>query len=75
MQVIHDHLKLDAHHGCEVDFYSFKQAPEAQTSTEELKKFGIKSPADVGDWLVKVLRTKFKNDDLADKLKGFIQTD
>jgi GTP-binding protein EngB required for normal cell division len=75
LQVIRDHLKLDARHSCEVYFYSFKQTPEAQTSTEDLKKFGIKSPADVGDWLVQVLRTKFKQDELADKLKGFIQTD
>ena len=75
IQAIRKNLQLDAHHSPEVSFYSFEQIPEAQTSTEDLKKFGIKSPADVGDWLVQVLRTRFKQEELADKLEGFIQTD
>ena len=75
LQIIRKNLKLDAHHSPEVSFYSFKQAPNAQTSTDDLKKFGIKSPAEVGDWLVQILRTRFQQDELADKLKEFIETD
>ena len=42
-------------------------------SDEELKKCGINSDVDVGNWLVHVLRNRFKQEELAEKLKLFLQ--
>lgn len=73
LQRIRDHLKLDAHHTQEVTFYSFDHA--ADVSTEELKRFGIHSAVDVGNWLIQVLKTRFEQSELADRLCSFIQRD
>lgn len=70
-QLYRNHLKIDDYHRPKVDFYSFKETYD--TSVEDLKKFGIKSPVEVGEWLVQILRTRFKQDELADNLKAFIQ--
>ena len=66
------HFKLDAHREREVTFYSFNRPSDV--SVEELKQCGINSAIDVGNWLVHVLRNRFKQDELAEKLKSFIQT-
>lgn len=73
LQLIRKHLKLDAPNCPEVSYFSFK--PTSDVNTEDLRKVGIKSPADVGEWLVKTLKTRFKQDELADKLKEVIQRD
>ena len=70
MQRIQDHFNLDSHRTRDVNFYSFNHPSDV--STEELKEFGINSVVDVGDWLVRVLRQRFKQDSLAEKLKVFL---
>ena len=72
MQRIRKKLRLDAHRTKDVAFYSFKQT-SCDVSTEELRKVGVNSSADVGNWLVEILKTKFKQRELADKLKDFMQ--
>ena len=54
----------------DIAFYSFKH-PE-NVSCADLEKCGIKSLVDVGNWLVAVLKNRFKQDDLATNLKEFI---
>ena len=73
MQRIRDHLKLDARRTQEVTFYSFDHT--ADVSTEQLKRYGIHSIVDVGNWLVQVLKIKFEQNELADKLNTFINED
>ena len=70
MQIIQRHLKLDP---SEVFFYSFKHTSDV--SAADLESSGIKCLADVGNWLVQVLKTRFKQDELAENLKRFIQHD
>lgn len=70
-QRIRSQFKLDSHHTREIHFYSFHHASDV--SDEELKKCGINSEVEVGDWLVHILRNRFKQDDLAEKLKRFFQ--
>ena len=65
--------KLDAYRTREVTSYSFDHA--CDISTEELKQSGIHSVVDVGSWLILILKTKFKQDELADRLHSFIQRD
>ena len=38
----------------------------------KLKKVGIGTPLEVGEWLVDVFRKRFGQDDLADQLHSFI---
>ena len=70
-QRIRSHLKLDPHRTREVILYSFHHTSEL--SDEELKNCGINSEVDVGNWLVHVLRNKFKQEELAEKLKRFLK--
>ena len=39
---------------------------------EKLKDVGIGSPSDVGEWLVRVFRKDFGQDELADQLEPFV---
>ena len=39
---------------------------------KDLKEVGIKSPTDVGDWIVQTLENKLDQADLAEKLSHFI---
>jgi GTP-binding protein EngB required for normal cell division len=66
---IRTHFKLDAHRTREVMFYSFDHGSDV--TTDELKQCGISSPADVGKWLVHILKSRFKQEELADKLEVF----
>ena len=72
-QFVRKHLKLDAPNSPEVSYFSFKHTSDV--NTEDLQKVGIKSPAYVGEWLVKTLKMRFKQDKLADKLREFIERD
>ena len=56
-----------------VQFFSFDQ--DSNVSNEDKKKMrevGIGTVADVGEWLVGVFRDRFYQEDLANKLEGFI---
>ena len=57
-------------------FFSFKQDRDSVLNCEEgrrkLKKVGIETPLEVGEWLVDVFRKRFGQDDLADQLHSFI---
>ena len=71
LQLVRKHLKLDAPNSPEVSYFSFK--PTSDVNAEDLQKVGIKSPAYVGEWLVETLKTRFEQDELADKLKEVIR--
>ena len=57
----------------EVAFYSFKHPDDI--SVVDIEKCGIRSLVDVGKWLVHILKSQFKHDELATNLKKFIDTD
>ena len=60
-----------------VKFCSFDQIWSSNLDSEEgrekLREVGIKTVADVGEWLVGVFRDRFDQEDLADRLESFIQ--
>ena len=39
---------------------------------QKLESVGVASPQDVGDWLVDVFRNKLDQNELADRLHGFV---
>lgn len=57
-------------------FFSFSQDRDSVLNCEEgrhrLREVGIGIPLEVGEWLVDVFRKDFGQDDLADRLDGFI---
>lgn len=57
-------------------FFSFSQDRDSVLNSEEgrrkLREVGIGIPLEVGEWLVDVFRKHFGQDDLADRLHGFI---
>ena len=57
-------------------FFSFSQDRDSVLNCEEgrhrLRKVGIGTPLEVGEWLVDVFQKHFGQDDLADRLHSFI---
>lgn len=57
-------------------FCSFTQDSDSILNNEEgrklLKTVGISTPQDVGDWIVESFRIKFKQRDVADRLRAFM---
>lgn len=57
-------------------FFSFSQDRDSVLNCEEgrrrLREVGIGIPLEVGEWLVDVFQKRFGQDDLADRLHGFI---
>ena len=57
-------------------FFSFSQDRDSVLNSEEgrrkLREVGIGIPLEVGEWLVDVFQKSFGQDDLADRLHGFI---
>ena len=57
-------------------FFSFSQDRDSVLNCEEgrrrLRKVGIGTPLEVGEWLVDVFRKHFGQDNLADQLDSFI---
>ena len=59
-------------------FYSFCQDQDSKLNSDEgrnsLKAAGIYSPKDVGDWIESKLRSYLKLDDIASKLRQFLES-
>ena len=57
-------------------FFSFCQDKDSVLNTDEgrkkLRAVGIESPLQVGEWLVKVFREDFDQDELAEHLEVFM---
>ena len=66
--------ELGHHHSRTVEMCYFRQEPDSTLKPEYLREVGIKSPQDVGDWLVKTFRNKFDQTELAKKLDHFIHS-
>ena len=60
----------------QVQFFSFCQDKDSVLNSNEgrkkLKAVGIESPLQVGEWLVKVFREDFQQEELADQLEVFM---
>ncbi len=66
--------KIGRHVSREVDFYCF-HVPDSyrkEINAKSLEETGIKSPIDVGNALVKIFRKKFKQEDIAEKLRNHL---
>lgn len=69
-QIIQDEL---GHHPSQtVKFYCFYRDSDSTLTDEMLKKVGIGSPSDVGNWLADTF-DKLDQKDLATKLRNFVQ--
>ena len=70
-QEIHGKLHRVGSH--QIRFFSFCQDNDSVLNTdsgrEKLKEVGIGTPLQVGEWLVKVFRKDFDQDELANKLE------
>ncbi len=62
-----------------VKFFSFSQDRDSVLNTEDgrkrLRRVGIGTTLEVGDWLVGVFREDFRLEGLADRLDSFIHRD
>ena len=71
--MIEKKLGLPSSH--EIEFCSFSQDNDSVLNNdkgrERLKDVGIKTPMEVGDWLVETFRNRFGQDTLADNLRDF----
>ena len=60
----------------QIQFFSFCQDNDSVLNTdlgrEKLKEVGIGTPLRVGEWLVKVFRREFDQDELATQLEPFM---
>ena len=63
---------LTPHPSRRVDFFSFYLPPGQPIQPADLQDVGIKSPTDVGEWIVETLRNKLDQKALAQKLIQFI---
>ena len=74
MQVTKEKLRSTGSH--EVKFFSFCQDKDSVLNSDEgrkkLRAVGIESPLQVGEWLVKVFREDFDQDELANQLEVYI---
>ena len=58
---------IGEHHSWDVEFFSFTQVPTVQR--KDLEEVGIKSHVDVGKWIVKTMRDRLDQNDLAEQLE------
>ena len=66
--------ELGHHPSRTVEMCYFRHEPDSTLKPEYLQEVRIKSLQDVGDWLVKTLRSKFDQTELADNLDCFIHS-
>ena len=69
-------LKLPNSH--QIQFCSFSQDNDSVLNCEEgrqrLRDVGISTPLEVGDWLVETFKRRFRQDELADRLRAFVHS-
>ena len=74
LQITRDKLRSTGSH--QIQFFSFCQDKDSVLNSDsgrkKLKKVGIGTPRQVGEWLVKVFREDFKQNELANQLEVFV---
>ena len=82
LDLLHTHIKQEIQGKLhrvgshQIRFFSFCQDNDSVLNTdpgrEKLKEVGIGTPVQVGEWLVKVFRKDFDQDELANQLEPFM---
>ena len=74
LQVTREKLRSIGSH--EMQFFSFCQDKDSVLNSDsgrkKLRDVGIGTPLQVGEWLVKVFKEDFKQNELADQLEVFV---
>ena len=74
LQVTREKLRSTGSH--EMQFFSFCQDKDSVLNSDsgrkKLREVGIGTPLQVGEWLVKVFKEDFKQNELADQLEVFV---